>query len=36
MSKLMIAMFVAAGLGVAGIAAAQMTAPMTAPISKAS
>jgi len=36
MSKLMIALFVTAGLGVAGTAAAQMNAPMTAPISKAS
>jgi len=36
MSKLMIALFVTAGLGVAGTAAAQMSAPMTAPISKAS
>jgi hypothetical protein len=32
----MIALFVTAGLGVAGTAAAQMNAPMTAPISKAS
>jgi hypothetical protein len=36
MSKLMIALFVTAGLGVAGTAAAQMNAPMPAPISKAS
>lgn len=34
MSKLMIALFLAAGLGVAGTAAAQMNSPMTAPISK--
>jgi len=34
MSRLMIALFVTAGLGVAGTAAAQMNAPMTAPISK--
>ena len=34
MSRLMIALFAAAGLGVAGTAAAQMSAPMTAPISK--
>ena len=36
MSKLMIALFVTAGLGFAGASAAQMNAPMTAPISKAS
>jgi len=36
MSKLMIALFVSAGLGFAGASAAQMNAPMTAPISKAS
>ena len=36
MSKLMIALFVTAGLGLAGASAAQMNAPMTAPISKAS
>jgi hypothetical protein len=36
MSKLMIALFVTAGLGVTGTAAAQTNAPMTAPISKAS
>ena len=36
MSKLMIALFVTAGLGFAGAGAAQMTSPMTAPISKAS
>ena len=36
MSKLMIALFVTAGLGFAGTAAAQMNPPMTAPISKAS
>jgi hypothetical protein len=36
MSKLMIAMFVTAGLGFAGAGAAQMNSPMTAPISKAS
>jgi len=36
MSKLMIALFVTAGLGVAGTAAAQVNAPMTAPTSKAS
>jgi hypothetical protein len=36
MSKLMIALFVTAGLGFAGTSAAQMNAPMTAPISKAS
>jgi hypothetical protein len=34
MSKLMIALFVAAGLGVAGTAAAQMSAPMRASITK--
>jgi predicted extracellular nuclease len=36
MSKLMIALFVSAGLGFAGATAAQVKAPMTAPISKAS
>jgi hypothetical protein len=36
MSKLMIALFVTAGLGFAGASAAQMNSPMTAPISKAS
>jgi len=36
MSKLMIALFVTAGLGFAGASAAQMNAPMTAPMSKAS
>ena len=36
MSKLMVALFVTAGLGFAGTAAAQMNAPMTTPISKAS
>jgi hypothetical protein len=36
MSKLMIALFATAGLGFAGAGAAQMNAPMTAPISKAS
>jgi hypothetical protein len=36
MSKLMIALFVTAGLGFAGSGAAQMNSPMTAPISKAS
>jgi hypothetical protein len=36
MSKLMIALFVTAGLGFAGAGAAQMNSPMTAPISKAS
>ncbi len=36
MSKLMIALFLTAGLGVAGTAAAQMNGPRTAPISKAS
>src|SRR5512132_2916659 len=36
MSRLMIALFVTAGLGFAGASAAQMNAPMTAPISKAS
>ena len=36
MSKLMIALFVTAGLGFAGASAAQVSAPMTAPISKAS
>ena len=36
MSKLMIALFVTAGLSFAGASAAQMNAPMTAPISKAS
>ena len=35
MSKLMIALFVTAGLGFAGTCAAQMNAPMNAPISKA-
>ena len=35
MSKLMIAMFVTAGLGSAGAGAAQMNSPMTAPMSKA-
>ena len=35
MSKLMIAMFVTAGLGFAGAGAAQMNSPMTAPMSKA-
>jgi hypothetical protein len=35
MSKLMIALFVTAGLGFAGTCAAQMNAPMSAPISKA-
>ena len=35
MSRLMIALFIAAGLGFAGTSAAQMNAPMTAPISKA-
>jgi len=35
MSKLMIALFVSAGLGFAGASAAQTNAPMTAPISKA-
>lgn len=36
MSKRMIALFVTAGLALAGASAAQMNAPMTAPISKAS
>ena len=36
MSKLMIALFVTAGLGFAGAGAAQMNSPMTAPMSKAS
>ena len=36
MSKLMVALFVTAGLGFAGASAAQMNSPMTAPISKAS
>src|SRR5512141_455688 len=36
MSKLMIALFVTSGLGFAGTAAAQMNAPKTAPLSKAS
>ena len=36
MSKLMITLFVAAGLGFGGASAAQMNAPMTAPISKTS
>ena len=36
MSKLMIALFVTAGLGFAGASAAQTNAPMTAPMSKAS
>jgi hypothetical protein len=36
MSKLMIALFVTAGLGFAGTAAAQMSAPKAAPVSKAS
>src|ERR1700687_5877477 len=36
MSKLMIALFVTAGLGFAGSGAAQMNSPMTAPMSKAS
>ena len=36
MSRLMIALFVTAGLGFAGASAAQMNSPMTAPISKAS
>jgi hypothetical protein len=36
MSKLIIALFVAAGLGFAGTAAAQKNPPITAPISKAS
>ena len=35
MSKLMISLFVGAGLGFAGASAAQTNAPMTAPISKA-
>jgi hypothetical protein len=35
-AKLMIALFVTAGLGLAGASAAQMNSPMTAPISKAS
>ncbi|MGE5667329.1 MAG: hypothetical protein ACM338_03930 [Betaproteobacteria bacterium] len=35
MSKLMIALFVTAGLGIAGTAVAQMNAPRTTPISKA-
>ena len=35
MSKLMIAMFVTAGLGSAGAGAAQMNSPVTAPMSKA-
>ncbi len=36
MSKLMIALFVTAGLGFAGAGVAQMTSPMIAPMSKAS
>ena len=36
MSKLMIALFVTAGLGFAGASTAQMNSPMTAPMSKAS
>jgi hypothetical protein len=36
MSKLMIALFVTAGLGFAGASAAQMNSPMAAPMSKAS
>jgi hypothetical protein len=36
MSKLMIALFITAGLGFAGASAAQVNSPMTAPISKAS
>lgn len=36
MSRLMLSLFVAAGLGVAGTAAAQMNSPMAGPISKAS
>jgi len=36
MSKLMIALFVTAGLGFAGASTAQMNAPMTTPMSKAS
>src|ERR1700693_4708746 len=36
MSKLLIALFVTAGLGFAGASAAQMNSSMTAPISKAS